>query len=411
MPVPKVACPVTNGDYRPVALTSIIMKCFEKIVVSSLKSEVDSCLDPLQFAYRQGRSTEDAAITVTHLINKHLEHPQAYARVLFADFSSAFDTIQPNVVIQKLIKLNVNPVTVKWFYSFLTNRSQQVLVNGSLSTPKQRNTGVPQGCVSSPILFTLYTNECKSTQPCNHIIKFSDDTIILSLLDTKADPSVYFREIDTFKSWCDDHYLLLNTKKTKEMIFDPRGVRTHNPVTINNTPIEQVSSYKYLGLMVSNNLSWSEHVDYLCSRLAQRLHFLRRLRLFGVRAEIRAIFYSAVFASVVRYGMAVWYGSLTVQSKTKLHRMVTTALKLVEKSDSQPLQLLYEEVVVRQASKISADPSHILFSEYDLLPSGRRYRASKCKYNRFKLSFVPTSISLLNKQISSARSSSTPRLG
>lgn len=162
---------------------------------------------------------------------------------------------------------------------------------------------------------------------------------------------------------------------------------TDNPVTINNTPINQVFSYKYLGLMVSNNLSWSEHVDYLCSRLSQRLHLLRRLCLFGVRAEIRAIFYSAVY------------------------RIVTTALKLVEKPDSQPLQLLYEEVVDRQAFKISADPSHTLFSEYDLLPSKRRYRASKFKYNHFKLSFVPTSISLLNKQIILAWSSSTRRLG
>lgn len=64
------------------------------------------------------------------------------------------------------------------------------------------------------------------------MITFSDNTIIVSLLDSKADPNVYFREIDTFKSWCDDHYLVLNTKKTKEMIFDPQGVTVPDPVTI-----------------------------------------------------------------------------------------------------------------------------------------------------------------------------------
>ena len=95
IPIPKVQCPAENKDYRPIALTSVVMKCLEKIMVRMLKVEIASHLDPLQFAYRAGRSTEDAVISVTHLINKHLETPAAYARVLFADFSSAFDTIHP----------------------------------------------------------------------------------------------------------------------------------------------------------------------------------------------------------------------------------------------------------------------------------------------------------------------------
>lgn len=164
------------------ALTSVVMKCFGRIIVNMLKSDIASCLDPSQFAYRQGRSTEDAIISVTHLISKHLEDPKAYARVLFADFSSNFNTVQPHLLVKKIINMGVNAFTFKWVYSFLTNRSQQVKVNGYLSDTKYCSTGIPQGCICSPILFTLYTNDGKSTQPNNHVIKFSDDTIILSLL-------------------------------------------------------------------------------------------------------------------------------------------------------------------------------------------------------------------------------------
>ena len=98
IPVPKVSYPSVNKDYRPIALTCGVMKCFERIIVNLLKSAVAPLLDPSQFAYRAGRSTEDAVVSITHLISKHLVDPKVpmtYARVLFADFSSAFDTLCP----------------------------------------------------------------------------------------------------------------------------------------------------------------------------------------------------------------------------------------------------------------------------------------------------------------------------
>lgn len=97
-----------NNDYRPVSLTLVVVKCFERIIVNMLKSEVVGYLDPLQFAYRQGCSTEDAVISDTHLIKNYLEDLKAYARVLFADFSSDFNTVQPYLIIQKLINMKVN---------------------------------------------------------------------------------------------------------------------------------------------------------------------------------------------------------------------------------------------------------------------------------------------------------------
>ncbi len=97
-----------------------------------LKSEVAPHLDPFQFAYRHRRSTEDAFISMTHLISKHLEVPHVFVRALFLDFSLAFNTAQPHLLVQKLINMQVNPFMIKWFYSFLTNRTQQVRINGSL---------------------------------------------------------------------------------------------------------------------------------------------------------------------------------------------------------------------------------------------------------------------------------------
>ena len=157
IPLPKKAVPRENNDYRPVALTSIVVKCLEKLMVWKLKSNLHGQFDPYQFAYRDNRGTDEAILTITHSILQHLENPQAYARLLFVDFSSAFNTVQPHILFSKLKQMSVNPYIIRWYHSFLTNRTQQVRVNQTTSQTKAISTGVPQGCVSSPPLFTVYT--------------------------------------------------------------------------------------------------------------------------------------------------------------------------------------------------------------------------------------------------------------
>ena len=93
-------------------------------------------------------------------------------------------------------------------------------------------------------------------------------------------PSLYYEEITAFKSWCDGHHLILNTNETKEMLFDPRELRSHDTIFIHNCAIEQVCSYTYLSVIMDRKLKWCECVEYFCKKLAQRVHFLRMLRLF-----------------------------------------------------------------------------------------------------------------------------------
>lgn len=101
------------NDYRPVALTSTVMKCFEMLVLAHIQSSLLPTLDQHQFAYRANRSTEDAINTALHSALTHLESPGSYVRLLFADFSSAFNTIIPSRMVDKLRDLGVNTNTCK----------------------------------------------------------------------------------------------------------------------------------------------------------------------------------------------------------------------------------------------------------------------------------------------------------
>ena len=128
VPVPKMSSPSELNHFRPVALTSIVMKCFERLILSHILPHVQSQLDPYQFAYRSRRGTGDAIACLLHKLFEHMETAGNYARILFIDFSSAFNTIQRHVMIDKLQKLEVPAALVHWVFNFLSNRPQCVRV-------------------------------------------------------------------------------------------------------------------------------------------------------------------------------------------------------------------------------------------------------------------------------------------
>ncbi len=180
--VPKKSPVSCLNDYHPIALTPIIMKCFERLVMHNIKTSLPNTLDPLQFAYRPNRSMDDAISSNLHLALTHLENKDSYVRMLFIDFSSAFNTIIPQQLIKKLSLLGLNNSLCNWILNFLTERPQSVRVGHNTSSTTTLSTGAPQGCVLSPLLFTLLTHDCTAKFSSNHIIKFADDTSVVGLI-------------------------------------------------------------------------------------------------------------------------------------------------------------------------------------------------------------------------------------
>ena len=180
-----------------------------------------------QFAYRKGGGVDDAVVTLLDIICSHLDKPKSFSRALFIDFSSAFNTIKPHVMLHKLMAMNVNSNIIKWIYDYLTGRPQYVKLGGFHSDLICTHTGAPQGCVLSPFLFTLYTNDCLSSFNNCSILKYADDTVIIGNI-TNDDISNYTQQVDMFVQWCDSHFLNLNVKKTMEilLILEETGMLT-----------------------------------------------------------------------------------------------------------------------------------------------------------------------------------------
>ncbi|KAK3574669.1 hypothetical protein QTP86_011589 [Hemibagrus guttatus] len=357
-------------DYRPVALTSVVMKSFERLVLAYLKNITGPLLDPLQFGYRANRSVDDAVNMGLHFILQHLDKSGTYVRLLFMDFSSAFNTIIPTLLQTKLTQLSVPSSICQWITSFLTDRHQLVKLGKFKSNSRTTSTGTPQGCVLSPLLFSLYTNDCTSTDPSVKLLKFADDTTVIGLIQD-GDEFAYRQEIEQLAAWCSLNNLELNTLKTVEMIVDfRRNTPALPPLTIMNSTVPTVESFRFLGTTISQDLKWDTHIDSIIKKVQQRLYFLRQLRKFNLPQELLTHFYSAVIESVLCTSITVWFGSATKSDIRTLQRTVRTAERIIG-APLPTLQEPYTSRVRKRAQKITLDPSHPGHLLHDLLPSAR----------------------------------------
>ena len=231
-------------------------------------------------------------------------------------------------------------------------------------------------------------SECRTDTPDQYILKYSDDTTLISLLDSSSDSGLHQHRVNKVVEWSDNNALIINTKKTEEIIFGAPPETHRSPITIHGESINQVCSYKYLGVVIDHLLSWKDHIESLCMKTKQRIYFLRRLRSFGASRRILLLFFTSVIMSVLQYCSTTWYGCLSVALKSQLLQQLSICSKIV----GQPLQKLYtstyDNSVLRLARNITSNTSHVLHGEYRLLPSGRRHCVPSFKKVRLKKSVV-----------------------
>ncbi len=316
-------------------------------------------------------------------------------RILFVDFSSAFNTIIPNRLLPKLTQLSVPTSVCQWINSFLTDRQQLVRLGKLSSSTRTIITGAHQGCVLSPLLFSLYTNDCTSKDPSVKLLKFADDTTLIGLIQD-GDESAYRQEVKELAVWCSLNNLELNTLKTVEMIVDfRRNPPALPPLTIMNSTVTAVESVRFLGTTISQDLKWDNHIDSIAKKAQQRLYFLRQLRKFNLPQELLKQFYSAIIESVLCTSITVWFNSATKSDHRRLQRVVWTSERIIG-TTLPTLQELYLSRVSKRAGKITLDPSHPAHSLFELLPSGRRYRALSTRTTRHRNCLFPQAIHLMN---------------
>ena len=400
IPIPKKTPAKELKDYRPVALTSVLCKCMERVLCDLLAKMLSHKMDPLQFAYRAKRGVEDASLTLLNTVTKHLDSPHPHTRILFMDFSSAFNTVHIDTLLYALLDLQVHPTLVLWIKNFLNDRPQQVLLNGFKSKKLILNTGVPQGCVLSPVLFSVYTNNITCNSEGISLFKYADDMALVAHLTDTTALDRYQQAVENLAQTFNQLCLELNVQKTKELCCGGRresATALFKPLSIQGQLVEQVESFKYLGTDLDNCLSFSQHADTIFKKSQQRLYLLRKLRTFNVSTHVLTLVYQSLIESLLTFNISSWYSLLSSKHKTKLSRTVNQASKIIG-APQTPLSELYSRSVIRKATLITEDSSHPLHHCFQLLPSGKRHKVPLARKNIYKKSFIPSAITILNNK-------------
>ena len=331
VPVPKGCTSSSASDYRPISITPIVSKVFEKLLAPKLSSFLNGVLPPRQYAYRKGMGTCDALLDITQTCQAALDIGQE-ARIVQLDFSAAFDRVNHAGLIYKLESVGVGGSFLSIIREFLTSRSQCVVVDGCMSSSVRVVSGVPQGSVIGPLLFLLYTADLADVVE-NIFITYADDSTLIAIIPTPADrarvSASLDRDLDRISAWCKMWGMTLNASKTYSLIVSrSRTVEPPHPtLQLHQHDISVAASLTILGVRLDERLTFECHVRDVASRASQKLGILRQAwRLYQDVSIVSKCFWSYILP-ILEYCSPVWSSAADTHLRL-LDRVVRTVFTL-----------------------------------------------------------------------------------
>ena len=360
------------SNYRPVSLTSHIIKIYErilrKVVVSYLESNQILCHN--QHGFRSGRSCLTQMLShfddVLSGLTNNLD-----TDAIYLDYAKAFDKVDHNLLLKKLKLYGFCDSLVNWIESFLTNRSQKVVLNGVLSQVSKIISGVPQGTVLGPVLFILFINDMGTCVKHSKVRFFADDTRISKQISGEADVLLLQEDLDSIIAWSKRNNMVLHEDKF-ELInhqYQPCSLLSHLPFANQHVVYETSTGELYpvqqltdLGVIVDSSLNWTAHINKIAGKARSVAAWV--LSVFKTRDKLTMC---TLFKSTVRchleYCCPLWHPSNTtdIQLLEEVQRSFTSKIagfqhldywSRLKKLDLMSLQRRRERFIIIQMWKI-----------------------------------------------------------
>ncbi|MCG7883757.1 MAG: reverse transcriptase family protein [Candidatus Thiodiazotropha endolucinida] len=343
-PLYKKDDPSLVSNYRPISLLSAVGKTMEKIVHKHIFNyfEDNNIITCLQSGFVPGDSTVNQLVDIYNTFCKALDDGLE-VRAIFCDISKAFDRVWHKGLLFKLKRAGINGLLLDWLEDYLSDRKQRVVIPGGSSQWEYIKAGVPQGSILGPLLFLLYINDVvQNVQSC--IKLFADDTSLYIIVDNPINAAMLLNsDLETIHKWAETWLVKFNPSKSESLLVSRKtNINRHPPLVMNNEYINEVTHHKHLGIFLSNDGTWHEHINYITSKAWQRIYIVRKLKFLLDRDSLNAAYISFI-RPVLEYADIVWDNctqyeiDLIEKIQIEAARIVTGATRLAS------FELLYRE--------------------------------------------------------------------
>ena len=242
------------------------------------------------------------------------------------DLPKAFDSVPHKRLLLKLNKYGIDGPLLLWFRHFLAKRQQRVGVRGTYSSWSAVTSGVPQGTILGPILLLIYVNDIPNIVKSS-VKLFADDTKIYRELSHDSDTSVLQSDLDSLEEWTRNWQVKFNPEKCENMRISYKQDKRNRQYYLSNARLKCVDSYKDLGVIMSRDLSWSNHVDTLVNKANKVLGLLKRT-IGSKNREIFSVLYRSLVRPLLEYASPVWSPYL-VKDKLAIESIQRRASRIV----------------------------------------------------------------------------------
>ena len=297
------------ANYRPISIISHFSKILEKVVHSQLINffEKYNIISNSQYGFKRNSSTELAILDLNQHLLDNIERKFLTIGV-FLDISKAFDTVKHDILLDKLSNAGIRGVAHDWFKSYLMDRSQYVSIGSYSSESLHIQNGIPQGSILGPLLFNLFINDLTNSSKKLKYILFADDTTIL--LSDKSIENLVLQlneELTYIQNWMDNNCLKINVKKTNYILFGPTILtnQIETQLFYNSRLIPRVNSNKFLGIIITSNLNWKEHIIYLSKKISKNLGIINKVKHLFPYSILLNLYYTMIYPYLL-YCVIIW---------------------------------------------------------------------------------------------------------